>query len=255
MYWMLRILALLVGLGLPGVTPLLGQSTESPVTVRPGRWLLELDVIARNADRGPDFHYRSVGVASTLVSTGLGPGWDVQVGMDVFQSERLEAGGVVERPRGAGDFYLRTKWCFLENAETGFGLALLPYVTIPTGSGGMGSGSVEGGLIVPVAVSLAPELELALMLGLDGLRHETKAGYGAHWHLSAALSRTITRALGGYLEAGLTKPSGENTAQTWAGVGLTWAQTESRSWDLAVYRGIAAEAMDWTQVLRFNLEF
>jgi hypothetical protein len=103
---------------------------------------------------------------------------------------------VVERTRGAGDLYLRTKWCFLENAETGFGLALLPYVTIPTGSGGMGSGSVEGGLIVPMAVGLAPELELALMLGIDGLRHETKAGYGAHWHLSAALSRTITRALG-----------------------------------------------------------
>jgi hypothetical protein len=255
MYWMLRILVLVAGHGLAGLASLTGQSTESPGTVSPGRWLLELDVVSVHTDRGPGFRHQTVGVGSTLVSTGLRPGWDVQLGVTAFISDRFETGGVVERSRGAGDLYVRTKWCFYENAETGLSLALLPYVTLPTGSEGLGSASVEGGLILPVAVGLAPDLDLALMLGVDGLRHEGKDGYGAHWHLSAALSRVLTRTLGGYLEAGLTKPSGETAAQTWAGVGLTWTQTERRSWDLAVYRGITAAAIDWTQVLRFNLEF
>ncbi|HRG55387.1 MAG TPA: hypothetical protein PLG56_05060, partial [Lacunisphaera sp.] len=56
------------------------QITESPVTVQPGRFLLEVDALSLTIDREPGLKYTAFGAASTFLTTGVTSRLDVQVG-------------------------------------------------------------------------------------------------------------------------------------------------------------------------------
>jgi len=237
------------------LAPAAAQLTESPHPAASGRWLLEADVLARQFDRAGGDRFAGWTVGSLLFSTGVGENWDVQLGMDLFVATRVETGGVVERNRGLGDVWLRTKWRVHHDEGSGFAVALLPYLKLPTNTGGVGNGSVEGGIAVPVTVPTGPGWEAMLMLGFDGLRNAADDGHEAHWYATAAMARELGRRWGAYVELALVRAPGGNPAEAWAGLGLSWALSENRSWDFAAYRGLSRGALDWTHVLRFTLEF
>ncbi len=254
MYYILRKAAgCLVLLVLAGVGR--GQITEWPTTVAPGRFLLEMDALSLTFDREPGEKYTAVGAASTFLTTGLTHNWDIQVGAELFLSQKYESGGFSDRDSGIGDVYVRTKWRFYENAETGTEVAILPYVKIPTNSGDVGNDKVEGGLIVPWKTSIGGGFDLAAMAELDFLRNNADDGYDLYAYFSASLSRNLTSAVGVYAEAALGKSSGGSPVEGILGGGVTLALSENTWWDLGVYRGVSDGAADWNHVLRFNFGF
>jgi hypothetical protein len=231
------------------------QVTEWATTVPPGKFLLEMDALSLTFDRDAGDRYTGVGVASTFLTTGLTKNWDVQVGAELFLNQQFDSGGLRDRQSGVGDIYFRTKWRFYEDAASGTSVALLPYVKLPTNSGGVGNQSVEGGLIVPWQTTLPGEVTVAAMAELDFTRNDADNGYDSFWFTSAALQRQFTRALGAYGEVTLGKSSG---GAPWAGTiggGVTLALSENFWWDLAVYRGVSRGASDWNHVLRLNWGF
>jgi hypothetical protein len=252
MYSLLRLLGLCACLGSVSLS---AQITEWTTTVAPGRFLLEMDAISLTLDKEGSEKYSAFGAASTFLTTGLADNWDIQVGAEFFISQKYESGGFTERDSGIGDVYVRTKYRFYENVETGAAAAIIPYVKIPTNSGGVGNDAVEGGFIVPWTTKLMGGFNFNAMAELDFTRNDADDGYDTYWYASASLSRPLTQAVGLYGEAALGKSSGTSATEGIMGGGVTVALSENTWWDFAVYRGISTGASDWNHVIRYNIAF
>lgn len=243
------------GLLLCGVAGLRGQITELPETVAPGKFCLEMDALTLTVDREAGGSFTGFGAATTFVTTGLSANWDIQLGAEFFISQKYEEGGFTERSSGIGDVYVRTKWRMFDDPETGTALAVIPYVKIPTNSGGVGNHSVEGGVILPWRTTLAGGFDLSAMAEVDFLRNTDDNGYDVNWYASAALSRSLTKVIGFYAETALAKSSGVAGTQGLLGGGLTWAVSDAITWDVAAYRGLSRSAPDWNYTVRLYLDF
>ncbi len=232
-----------------------GQVTESPDTVKPGRFLLEVDAISLTVDREPGLKYTAIGAATTFLTTGVTERLDAQVGAEFYIHQKFDAAGFTERQSGVGDVYVRAKYRFYESNETYTAVAVIPYVKIPTNSGGVGNDAVEGGVIVPFKTELIGGFDFAAMAELAFLRNDNNDGYDSNVLASAYLSRSVTRGIGLYGEAVVAKSSGGRPWSGMLGGGLTLHVSEHAWWDFAVYRGISSGASDWNHVLRFNFGF
>ncbi len=236
-------------------TALQAQITERTITVKPGRFLLEMDAVSLTIDKEPGRNYTAFGAATTFLTTGLTANWDLQVGAEFFISQKYEAGSFTDRQTGFGDFYVRTKWRFYESTDSYTSVALLPYVKIPTNSGGVGNDAIEGGLIVPVSVELLGGFDLSAMAQLDLQRNDNDDGYDSHWFASAQVTRKVLNLIALYGEVTVGKSSGGQPWEGMMGAGATVRVSRFAWWDFAVYRGISSGADDWTHVARFNYGF
>jgi hypothetical protein len=249
-----RHLALLCLLVLAATVPLRGQLTESPQPIGPGSFLFEIDGLrlAFDRDAAAGERHAAIGVASTVVSAGLTQAVDLQIGVDIFLRERIKSDGARESHSGFGDVSLRAKWAFWQD-ESGGAAALIPYVRMPTGTGGMGSDSAEGGFILPWETRVAGGLTTGAMLQWDMVRNPDDDGFDTVWLLSGYLHRNITTALGLYAEAALeTDSTGGSGGSGIAGVGAVWTLNARISLDYELLRGINRRATDWTHVFRVN---
>ncbi len=243
-------------LSLLGVTVRLSaQITERPGTVKPGEFLLEMDALSVSLEEDAGRNYTAFGAASTFLSTGLTANWDVQIGAQLFLSQEFNSDGLTERDSGIGDIFVRTKWRFYEAEDTYTTVALLPYIKIPTNSGGVGNDAMEGGLIVPLETRLFGGLLLSAMGQVDFVRNDADDGYDSRWLAAVALQRPVTKMLGFYGELTLTQSSGGGSASGLLGAGVTLKLTKNVMWDYAIYRGISDRAADWTHVLRLTWGF
>lgn len=240
---------------LPAVATLRGQVTEWPATVAPGRFRLEMDVLSFALDRSGGDKYTAVGAGTAFISTGLTDNLDVQLGAELFLSQSYESGGVTERNSGIGDLYVRTKWRFYEDTALGTAMAIIPYVKIPTNSGGVGNDAMEGGVVLPFSKEIAGGATLYTMAELDFLRNDANDGYDTYWYASAAFYRPLTARFSFYAEATLGKSSGGTAVESEMGGGVILSLSDETWWDFAAYKGISDEAADWNYVVRFNFGF
>ena len=246
--------------GLPLILLLLGvagrlnaQITQWPTTVAPGRFLLEMNALSLTLDHEPGYKYTAFGAASTLLTTGLTDHLDLQLGADLYVSQRIETGSFTERKSGVGAMRVRTKWRFYD--ENGTAVAIMPYIKIPTNGDATGTKSTEGGVIVPWSTNLPTGFKFAAMAELDFLRNDNDNGYDSFWNASLALHRHVTKALGFYGEATLGKSSGGAPGEGKMGGGVTFAVSDNVTWDYAIYRGFSSGTSDWKHVLRLNWGF
>lgn len=242
-------------LGLFAVLVVRGQITEAPATVAPGKFLVEMDALSLFFDREEGLKYTGVGVASTFLTTGVAQNLDVQIGADLYLSQKFDASGLKERATGIGDVYLRTKWRFFNNESTGSSAAVMPYVVLPTNTGGVGSHGLQGGVIVPWEQSLSAAGTLNAMVEWDVVRNDDDDGYDSFWYATMSLTRPVTEKIGLYAEATAGKSSGGRPWEGMIGGGLTWQVGPFWWWDFAVYRGVSRAATDWNPVVRLNWEF
>lgn len=232
-----------------------GQITETPVTVQPGHFLLEVDALTLSVDREPGLKYTAFGAATTFLTTGLTSRLDLQVGAEFFLNQKFDAAGFTERRSGVGDVYVRAKYRFYESEDTYTAVAVLPFVKLPTNSGGVGNDAVEGGIIIPFQTLLVGGFDFAAMAELDFLRNDNDDGYDTYWFASASLARQFFKTVGLYGEAVVAKSSGGAPWEGTIGAGAILTVSKFASWDFAIYRGISDGASDWTHVVRFNYGF
>lgn len=231
------------------------QYTEYPHTVAPGRFLLEMDALSLVIDREEGNKFTALGAASTFITTGLTENWDVQLGAQLFLTQKFDREGFTERESGLGDLYVRTKWRFWQDETTHTAIALLPFVKIPTNSGGVGNDALEGGIIVPAEWLIWGGFNLYAMAEVDFLRNAADDGYDTFWYASAALNRSITSAVKLYAELDAGKSSGGEPWQGSLGAGARVNVNGLITWEFAVYRGISRGAPDWNPVVRVNVAF
>ncbi len=243
--WWLALLAL----------PAVAQVTESPRTEAPGRVLVRIDGIKLSFDRADAAGNRHdvIGVASTTIRSGLTETVDLQLGLDFFIKETVDTGGARRSGSGLGDLSLRTKWTFWRDEKAGAAAAVLPYVRLPTGSGGVGGKAVEGGVIVPWAIDAGAGFRAGAMAQWDVVRNDADNGYDARWFVSGFAVRDLTRAFSVYGEATAELDStGFSSSAATVGGGVLWRFTQFLEFDYELQRGLGLRAASWTHIWRAN---
>lgn len=238
--------------------PAAAQVTELPQTVAPGRVLVRVDGLRLSLDRrdGAGNTYDALGVASTTLRAGLTSTVDLQVGLDFFIRESIETRGARDSDSGLGDVSLRTKWTFWKDDKAGAAAAVMPYVRLPTGSGGVGTDAVEGGLIVPWAVDAGAGFKAGAMAQWDLLRNDAGNGYDSRWFLSGFALRDLTKSFAVYGEATAEVSSaGFSTSAATIGAGALWRYARHLVFDYELQRGLGRRAAVWTHTWRVNWEW
>lgn len=227
------------------------DKTESPYTVDAGHYQVEMDLVNYAYDRhNPDHtatRVDSFSLAPINFKVGLLNNVDVQFVVETYNHVRekdLSTGTVIKR-RGFGDVTTRVKWNLWGNDNGDTALALMPWIKLPTNQDGLGNDAVEGGLIVPLAVSLPAGWGMGLMTEVDFLERSTGSGYEAEFINSITFAHDIIGDLGGYVEF-FSAVNTESSAD-WVGtvdLGLTYAVNENVQLDGGVNLGVTRAADD-----------
>jgi hypothetical protein len=164
--------------------------------------------------------------------------------------------GEVNENRGFGDVISRLKVNLWGNDGGTTALAVMPYVKLPTNTDNVGNNSVEGGLIVPLGVSLPRQWNMGLMTQLDINRDEGGDGHHAEFVNTITFSHGIVGELSGYVEF-FSSVSTESGSE-WVGTfdcGLTYMLTEDIQLDGGVNIGVTRSADDVNPFLGLSWRF
>lgn len=165
------------------------DTTESPHTVDAGHFQIEMSFVDFAHERSA----RTTALAPVNLKAGLTNNADLQL---VLVPYSFVNAGDGEDAEGFGDTTLRLKLNLWGNDDGGkTALALMPYVTFPTGDDGLSADHAEFGLIVPLAVDF-----LALMAEVDFVWDDAEDEYDVEFLHTAAVGHEFTERLGGYVE-------------------------------------------------------
>jgi hypothetical protein len=144
-------------------------------TVPVGKWQLESSAAARSRTEADGATTKVTTLGSSVVKFGLSERSDLQVGVTPYVRVETEAAGATSHHSGFGDLTVRYKHRMTaDNAKVQ--VAAIPFVKLPTASGDIGNGKVEGGLAVPIsmasgAVTVVLGSELDMLADADGEGH------------------------------------------------------------------------------------
>jgi hypothetical protein len=92
-------------------------------------------------------------------------------GLQSQQSFDSSTGASVAHGAGFGDVFLRTKINLFGNDSGPLGLAIIPYVKLPSSAAVISNGAVESGVIAPLALRLPQDYIVTLMTEVDQLKN------------------------------------------------------------------------------------
>ncbi len=230
------------------------------MTIAPGHFLVRMDALnlkfEDKASQPVDTRYSAVALGETFVTTGLTDRLDLQLGVELFLRARLKTAGGTTSHSGIGDVYVRPKWTFWSDAGLQAMAAVMPYVKLPTNSGGVDNHAAEGGIIVPWSMALDRGYRAGAMAEWAVVRNDADNGYDSRWDASFVLQGDVTPAVGLYVESTLALTSaGLSRTALAAGGGLTIESTRRLQLDLACYAGLTRAAADWNPVVRLRWHF
>lgn len=165
-------------------------------TVPQGKFQLESDAFNWARTNAPGGQVDSFLYTNPTLKYGVGPNTDVELNWAPYVETRVRAGGLVGRLGGVGDVVLRVKQRFTDPDQP-VQIAAIPFVKAPTARLGIGNGAWEGGLIVPVNVSIpqgwtltiVPEVDIVADAANPRARH---AQYQQVVNLGKALTPKLT---------------------------------------------------------------
>lgn len=235
------------------------DKTESPYTVDAGHFQLETSLLdyaynARN-EQGQDLREDNLSFMPTNLKAGLLNNVDLQLVMSPAIVEHNRTDGEKSVTRGFGDMQTRLKVNLWGNDAGATAFAMMPYLKFPTNTDGLGNKAYEGGLILPLAVSLPAQWSMGLMAQFDWKRNEEK-DYYTDFIKSITFGHPIIGDLNGYVEF---FSSYNNEADTrWIGtvdLGLTYAVTSNMQLDAGVNIGVTDSADDLNPFLGLSVRY
>ncbi|GHC95153.1 transporter [Novosphingobium pokkalii] len=168
-------------------------------TVDPGRLQMELGLGDWTLDRQPDQRTDTITAGDVLLRYGVTPTTELRLGWTTFGHVRTRdtQTGAIDTVQGVGDLTLGVKQNLRHPAEgkTGLAVAVLPFVTLPTGHSQVGAGDWGAGLILPTSYKLDDTVSLELSPEVDAAVNESGQGrhlaYGAAMGVQVHLSKTV----------------------------------------------------------------
>ena len=234
------------------------DKTESPYTVDASHYQLEMDFANYTYNKSDGITAKVWNVAPFNLKAGLLNNVDLQIVFDNYLNVRTEssAPGGTTTQSGIGDVAARLKinlWGD-DGGETAF--ALLPYVSFPTATGGLGDHAVEGGVIFPLAVKLPHDFDLGLETAFSCLRDDNDSNYHADFINSITLGHNLGGKLDGYLE--FFSDISSESHSGWVGTvdtGLEYPMTENIQLDCGCNFGVTRAADEFNPFAGITVRF
>ncbi|HEV8606415.1 MAG TPA: transporter [Tepidisphaeraceae bacterium] len=237
------------------------DKTESPYTVDAGHMQIEMDLATYSYDRRNPAHSatrtQSLNILPTNLKLGLFNNLDIQLVSENFlwlREENLDTNQANETT-GAGDTTLRLKLNLWGNDGGASAFALMPFITFPTASAGLGVDDTEFGLIVPLALQLPRDFSLGLMTEFDVV-HDEDDDLNFQWINSITLGRDLTKNLGAYIEFFTAlDPDRTSALELTLDLGLTFAIDDNLQLDTGINIALTREPDDWNPFLGLSIRY
>jgi hypothetical protein len=233
------------------------DKTESPYTVDAGHFMLEMDFANFTYDKTGGTTMKAWNVGDFNFKAGLLDNMDIQFLYDNYLDVRTEDGsGKSTTQSGFGDFTTRLKINLWGDDSGTTAFALLPYVTFPTSTDGLGDRAVEGGMILPLAVKLPGDFDLGLETAVSCLGNDNSSGYYADFINSITLDHPIICKLSGYLE--FFSDISTESHSSWVGTvdaGLEFLVTKNVQLDCGCNFGVTSAASDYNPFSGISVRF
>lgn len=222
-----------------------------PFTTEQGRFIIEFTPLEYTIDRhNPDRDPRRVDTfnAGLLVKYGVLDNLDIQVGADLFawerESDRAEGGR--ETNSGFGDMVVRAKYNLWGNDGGETAMAVMPFMNLPTATGGVGETGIRGGVIVPFSWEFAEDWTLDFVPSFAAVRNSEDDGYAFEFASTVTLTRALFDGVDVFVEfeSSVTSESGEPWVGA-VGVGLTFEIDANTVIEPAVHFGVTRSAEDY----------
>lgn len=227
------------------------DKTESPYTVDAGRVQIEMDGVSYSRDRldaGTVVH--GWALAPVNFKVGVTSRFDLQFVSELVTGSRVttQAGSVTEN--GVGELTLRAKYNVWGNdgGKTAFGI--MPFVSSSPFSGGR---RVQGGVIIPLGVELAPTWGFGTMVEFDFVAEDGRPGRSVNVVYSATVGHDFSDRFGMYGEI-----FSESSKGPWVGstdFGATFAITPNVQLDGGANIGISRAADGFNPFLGLSIRF
>lgn len=220
------------------------DTTESTHTVDAGHFQFEMEIAAWTRDG----KYRDVSLGQLNSKIGLDDSTDLQVVTPFFTQ-------VHNGEEGFGDLQVRLKRNLWGNDEGSTSMAVMPFIQLPTSSGGLGSDKVEGGLIVPFAFDGPAGWSCAVMGELDVV-----ANADSDYHLvgltSATASRAVTEQTAVFFElVSVLSAESESDWEAYFNTGITWLVTPTWQLDCGIRIGLTEASANYSPFLGMSMKF
>jgi hypothetical protein len=158
------------------------SKSTGPCTVPQGKWQIETGLIDWSRDRADGIRTDATAWGNSAIKYGVSSNVDIELWLTPLETFSAHGGGQHEHHSSFGDTLVRVKY-ELTSDNAPVQVAVDPFVKIPTANHQLGNGKVEGGLLVPVQVSLGKSgLTLSLDPELDLLSDQD--GHGRHLAMS-----------------------------------------------------------------------
>jgi hypothetical protein len=151
----------------------------SPCTLEEGHIQLELGLFDDSTQHRSGITADTDNAGSVLAKWGVNDRMDVEAGLALYQRQRIEDASGSTTLRGVGDLFLHAKYNPLAS-DGPFALVLAPFLKLPTASGGLSNGAVEGGLGLPMAYDLGGNWSLTMTPEADVQKNASGGGYHAN---------------------------------------------------------------------------
>jgi hypothetical protein len=237
------------------------DKTESPYTVDAGHFQIETDVIIftqdKSQDAGVETKTKSFSPMVSNLKVGLTNSIDLQAILSPYQSEETTTtGSPTEKKNGFGDTLIRLKYNICGNDGGDVALGLMPFAKIPTNSDALGNKKVEGGLILPIALSLPRGWSMGLMAQLNRNKNDADDNFHTESISSITAGHDIVGDLAGYLEFfSLSSDEAEASWVATADIGFTYAVTPDLQLDAGANIGLTRSADDLNPFLGVSARF
>ena len=217
-------------------------------TVDKGHVVLEMGLGDWTHDRDGQIVTDGFQTGDALIRLGLTGSLEAQVGWTAYGHVRTRdrTTGMVDRQGGTGDVRLALRQNLHNPDGSGFTIAVMPYVSVPTGGSAVGARDWGAGLLVPIGFDLGNHLSVALTQEIDAAVDEDGDGRHLAYGSVVGLNIAFTDATTGTIETSLTRdddPDG-HTTQALGGLSFAWQSSKAMQWDIGLNLGLNRNSPD-----------
>ncbi|RBP43727.1 outer membrane putative beta-barrel porin/alpha-amylase [Roseimicrobium gellanilyticum] len=221
------------------------DTTESAYSVDAGHFQVESTLFGFAKDGGVE----GFTFAESNFKLGLTNNTDLQLVVPFY--EHVRGDGVDEG--GIGDLQVRWKWNLLGNDQGDIALAVMPFIKAPTASHDLGNDKVEGGVILPLAVTLNDTFSFGTMFEVDWVYDDVRDGYEVDFVNTIVLGIELSERWGSFVEfISVATTRAEASWEGYAKAGVTFAVSDDFVLDAGAAVGVNDAAEDFGAFVGFS---
>ena len=215
-------------------------------TMDPGHLMLEVGLVDWTRDRQDTARTDTWTAGDILLRYGVGESTELQLGWTAYGEVHTRDTGLDDRISGSGDVLIALRQNLQNPDGSGVSVALMPFLTLPTGGEAIGAGKWSGGLVLPVGIDLGGDFSLGLTAELDATPNSERGGHHAAYAGTIGLGIPLTGSLGASLELTASRdldPAGHSQERA-AAVSFAWEVSDDIQLDLGSNFGLNRQTAD-----------